>query len=236
MAFIIDHLKRLLLFLIVVVCFIPLCTASSSTIQVYVVPFLSLTDTDSDGSFAHPYSSLQEALDHIERQYHHGIDIIQKTTINLYPTHYFVNTIHIRRAHSHIRLTTMNGKDATFYEKLSGQEHIHRRLSRAIISGGVRVTNWTLISGNTYSAIVPTLTFVTQLFINNERIVRTRVPTNFSDYLYYAASLNDSSMVRYGFQYQPGQFDYKSLTDAMVVIYHSWTESHHYIDHLSPRK
>jgi parallel beta-helix repeat protein len=30
----------------------------------------------------------------------------------------------------------------------------------------------------------------------------------------------------------PGQFDYKSLTDAMVVIYHSWTESHHYIDRL----
>jgi hypothetical protein len=41
-------------------------------------------------------------------------------------------------------------------------------------------------------------------------------------------------MGRYGFQYVPGQFDYKSLVDAMVVIYHSWTESHHYIDHLIP--
>jgi parallel beta-helix repeat protein len=28
----------------------------------------------------------------------------------------------------------------------------------------------------------------------------------------------------------PGQFDYKSLVDAMVIVYHSWTESHHYID------
>jgi hypothetical protein len=58
------------------------------------------------------------------------------------------------------------------------------------------------------------------------------VPTNYSDYLHYAAPLNDSTQARYGFQYVPGQFDYKSLADAMVVVYHIWTESHHYIDRL----
>jgi hypothetical protein len=96
------------------------------------------------------------------------------------------------------------------------------------------VTGWTQVSGNTYSAVVPSSLFVNQLFINNQRIVRTRIPMNHSDYLHYAAPLNDSTMVRYGFQYQPGQFDYKSLVDAMVVVYHSFTESHHYIDRLIP--
>ncbi len=93
--------------------------------------------------------------------------------------------------------------------------------------GGVPVTGWIQISGNTYSAVVSS-----SIFINNQRIVRTRVPTNFSDYLHYAAPLNDSSQVRYGFQYMPGQIDYKSLTDAMIVVYHIWAESHHYIDRL----
>jgi len=196
--------------------------------ELYVVPFLSMSRND--GSFDHPYSSLQQALDHIEREYYNESQKEKTTTIYLYPTQYFVPSISIRRAHSHIRLTTMNDSFANFYDI----KHSHRRLTRAVISGGVPVTNWTSIGNNTYTAVVPELTFVTQLFINNERIVRTRVPTNFSDYLQYAAPLNDSKMVRYGFQYQPGQFDYKSLTDAMVVIYHSWTESHHYIDHLIP--
>jgi hypothetical protein len=66
--------------------------------------------------------------------------------------------------------------------------------------------------------------FVNQLFINNQRIVRTRVSTNFSDYLHYVASMNDSIMSRYGFEYSPEEFDYKSLVDAMVVIYHSYVE------------
>ncbi len=50
---------------------------------------------------------------------------------------------------------------------------------------------------------------------------------NQTAYLQYAASLNDSNLASYGFQYVPGQFDYKSLSDAMVVVYHSWTTSHH---------
>ena len=39
-------------------------------------------------------------------------------------------------------------------------------------------------------------------------------------------------MGRYGFQYVPDQFDYKSFAGAMVIVYHTWTESHHYIDRL----
>jgi parallel beta-helix repeat protein len=200
--------------------------------QLYVFPFTSFFGNDSDGSLEHPYSSLQQALDHVERNYHHDKTSIRKTTINLYPTHHFVNTIHFRQAHSHTRLTTMNSADISTYTHIAVQEYAHRRLPTASISGGVLVTGWTKVSGNTYSAVVPQLTFVNQLFVDNKRIVRSRVPMNHSDYLQYAANLKDPNQARYGFQYVPGQFDYKSLADAMVVVYHSWTESHHYIDRL----
>jgi parallel beta-helix repeat protein len=203
-----------------------------SSKQLYVVPFPSLLGNESDGSFTHPYSSLQQALDHIERDYYQGITTVNGTTINLYPTHHFVGTIHFGQAHSHTRLTTMNITDTVAYEELAAREHTHRRLSTAVISGGVPITDWTQMSGNTYSAVVPSLSFINQLFVDNQRIVRTRVPMNHSDYLQYAGQLNDSSQARYGFQYVSGQFDYKSLVDAMVVVYHSWTESHHYIDKL----
>jgi parallel beta-helix repeat protein len=209
-----------------------LCSTSSSFTQLYVVPFPSLVGNNSDGSLAYPYSSLQQALDHIERDYYKDFAATRSTTINLYPTHHFVKTIRFGQAHSHTRLTTMSAVDTAVYTKLAAQEHTHRRLPTASISGGVPITGWTHVSGNTYSAVVPSLAFVNQLFINNQRIVRTRVPTNYSDYLQYAASLKDSTQARYGFQYMPGQFDYKSLADAMVVVYHSWTESHHYIDRL----
>jgi parallel beta-helix repeat protein len=205
----------------------------SASTQLYVVPFPSLLPNDiANGSRAYPYSSLQQALDHIERQYHRNINSTQITTINLYPTHHFVDTIRFTQVHSHTQLTTMSSADTDWYATLAAQEHTHRRLLTASISGGVLVTGWSQVGTNTYSAVVPPSIFVNQLFVNNRRIIRTRVPMNQSDYLRYAAPLNDSTEGRYGFQYAPGQFDYKSLADAMVIVYHSWTTSHHYIDHL----
>jgi hypothetical protein len=200
--------------------------------ELYVVPFSSLFSNISDGSFAHPYSSLQQALDHIEREYHQSMTLIRRTTINLYPTYYFVDTVRLGQVHSHTRLTTMSADDTDVYAKLAACEHTYKRLPAATISGGVLVTGWKQTGPNTYSAVVAPSMFVNQLFINNHRIIRTRVPMNQSDYLQYAARLNNSTQARYGFQYVPGQFDYKSLTDAMVIVYHSWTESHHYIDRL----
>jgi len=126
----------------------------------------------------------------------------------------------------------MTLENANLYKTLAAGKHIHQRLKTAIISGGVPIIGWTQINNNTYSTVVPSSYFISQLFVNNQRIPRTRVPMNYSDYLHYVAPLNDSSTVRYGFQYAPGQFNYKSLTDAMVVVYHSYTESHHYIDRL----
>ena len=211
------------------------CMISSKSTQLYVVPFPSLLD-DGDGSLTHPYSSLQQALDHIKHNYHHDLlTSTYRTTINLYPTYHFVNTIHINQIHSHMRLTTMNDNDIDFYKELAAREHTHRRLATAIISGGIPVTDWILIGNNTYKSIIKQSIFVNQLFVNNKRIVRSRIPTNHSEYLQYAAPLNnDSIKVHYGFQYVPGQFNYTSLVDAMVVIYHSWSTSYHYIDRLIP--
>ncbi len=221
-----------LLLLIISGSLIILCSSSPVSTQLYVVPFPSLIGNDSDGSLTRPYSALKEALHYIERNFYQDITTIRRTTINLYPTHHFVNTIRFTQAHSHTRLTTMSAAHTVLYENLTSREHTHQRLTTAIISGGVPVTGWIQVSGNTYSAVVSPALFVNQLFVNNQRIVRTRVPMNHSDYLQYAAPLNDPTKARYGFQYVPGQFDYKSLADAMVIVYHSWTESHHYIDRL----
>ena len=208
--------------------------ASAISNDLYVVPFPLLISNNNDGSLAYPYSSILQALDHVQRNYYHRINLKNRTTIYLYPTYHFVNTIRFTQAHSHIQLATMNNAEVKFYEKIIAQEYSHPRLTTAIISGGVKVSGWTQVSGNIYSASVPSLTYVNQLFMNNQRIVRTRIPTNYSDYLHYVAPLNDSIQARYGFQYAPGQFNYTSLVDAMVVVYHSWTESHHYIDQIIP--
>jgi hypothetical protein len=205
---------------------------TSLSTQLYVVPFPTLLGNDADGSLIHPYSSIQQALDYIERNYHHDIAAMRQTTINLYPTHHFVSTIKFDQAHSHTRVTTMNTEDTAFYDQLTVSEHTYQRLPTASISGGIPVTGWTSVGNNTYKAVVTQPIFVNQLFVNNRRIVRTRIPMNQSEYLQYDAPLQDPNQARYGFQYAQGQFESWPLEDAMVVVYHSWTTSHHYIDQI----
>ena len=205
---------------------------ASSSSDVYVVPFPSSAENNEDGSLARPYSSLQRALDHVEDKYHGQVMSSHRTTIHLYPTHHHVGTVRLRQAHSHIRLTTMSVKDASFCRRRLSREHARHRLSRASISGGLPITNWTSTGANLYKATVTAPVFVNQLFVNNRRIARTRFPTDPSEYLYYRAELPDPGQARYGFQYAAGQFESWPLEDAMVVVYHSWTTSHHYIDNL----
>jgi parallel beta-helix repeat protein len=211
-----------------------LATKPSASSPLYVVPLPLRIGEERDGSLRYPYSTLQQAMDHIERAYNRDTEAVTRTTIQLYPTHHFVDTIRFGQAHSRTRLTTMSTSHATMYDDLAVPASTSRRLSRASISGGIPVTGWTHVNDNTYSATVSGPIFVNQLFVNDRRVVRSRVPMNPADYLYYAAPLPDPNQARYGFQYVPGQFDYKSLSDAMVVVYHSWTTSHHYIDHLIP--
>ena len=127
----------------------------SASNQLYVVPFPLLLDNySSDGSLAHPYSSLQQAMDHIERHYSRNRTSEERTTINLYPTHHFVDTIRFGQVHSHTRLTTMSSSDTNRYANFTIQDHTHRRLPVASISGGILVTGWNAMGPNTYSAVV----------------------------------------------------------------------------------
>ena len=209
-----------------------LTTKPNVSHQLYVVPFPLRVGEERDGSLRYPYSTLQQAVDHIERTFNRNTGKLVTTTIQLYPTHHFVDTIRFGQIHSRTRLITMSSAHATMYDDLAAPTFSPRRLPRASISGGIPVTGWTRVNDNTYSATVPEPIFVNQLFVNDRRVVRSRVPMNPADYLYYAAPLPDPNQARYGFQYVPGQFDYKSLADAMVVVYHSWTTSHHYVDRL----
>lgn len=130
----------------------------------------------------------------------------------------------------------MSVQDVSFIRKRLAREHARQRLPRASISGGMPITNWTAAGTNLYQATVTAPIFVNQLFVNNRRVVRTRYPSDPSEYLRYAAELPDPSQARYGFQYAAGQFESWPLDDAMVVVYHSWTTSHHYIDRLDTMK
>ena len=226
-----ETLRACVLILLTVVCAGNTALSKQSCVssELYVVPFLSFPVNGSDGTLMHPYSSLQQALDHVARGYDYKQDSRCLTRINLYPTRHFVGTIRFDHPHSRIRLTTMSTGHATLYRA-------QHPLSSASISGGIVVTGWNDMGNNTYSAVVSSPIFVNQLFVDDHRVVRTRVPTNPVDYLRYAAPLSDPDQALYGFQYAPGQFNYTSLTDAMVVVYHSWTTSHHYIDRLITAK
>ena len=99
----------------------------------------------------------------------------------------------------------MKTEDTALYEKIVTSKYTHRRLRTASISGGIEVTGWTAIGDNTYKATVPSTMFINQLFVNNQRIPRTRVPMNQSNYLQYETPLKEPSQAHYGFQYAPGR-------------------------------
>ncbi len=92
----------------------------------------------------------------------------------------------------------MSAEDTDFY-----QEHTHQRLPTT----SILVVEYRS-PVNMFSATIQQPVFVNQLFVNNQRVVRARVSKDDSDYLQYATPLKDPSQARYGFQYQPGQFDY----------------------------
>ena len=215
--------------------------ASSVSTQLYVIPQAEHSGGGSFQPLQHlVYSSLQAALDGVELMRSlHQLQPEQAVTISLHPSRHFVSDIRLTSAHSQVRITSMTQHDQQRFSSLLNPQRRHHRQQQqqqqpamASISGGLAITNWTKAGPNLFTAVVPSHVTVTQLFVNDRRVVRSRVPVNQSEYLQYAAPLNDTDQARYGFQYVAGQFDYPELSDAMVVVYHSWTTSHHYIDRL----
>ncbi|MBI2300673.1 MAG: right-handed parallel beta-helix repeat-containing protein [Armatimonadetes bacterium] len=113
---------------------------------------------------------------------------------------------------------------------------------RPVISGGRRITGWRRGEGNLWVADIPEVKAGTwyfhQLFVNGARRTRARTPN--VGYLYTGdvlAPINRGNPweakhpSHHGFVYRNNDLTtWHNPADAMVVIYHSWTTSIHYLD------
>ena len=189
------------------------------------------------------FPTIEAALTYIEQQ-RSSTDggLTAHVTVHLYPTTHVLTDgpLRLTTAHSHLRLTTMT---PSLQRRLLHPSHVlSRSVDRATISGGIAfpASNWTRVGkSNVYTTPLPRHVTgpVNQLFTGNgQRIPRTRLPLDYSDYYHYNHSLADQQQARYGFVYSEGQFNLSDadLSNCMVVVYHSWTASRHYVDRVYP--
>ena len=228
--------------------------ASSLPMDVYVVPpdiplspFVNLASAfhSSHPSLPRPwpvFSSIEAALSSVERtRLTADATASTRVIVHVYPTthHLMSGPLHLTTSHSNLHLTTMS---PDVQRRLLHPSHPpHGATARATISGGIPfpAVNWTRVGrSHTFTSPLPRHVTgpVNQLFTGSgQRIPRTRLPLNLSDYYHYNHSLADEQQARYGFVYSAGQFEHMSAADvsnAMVVVYNSWTASRHYIDRL----
>ena len=78
------------------------------------------------------------------------------------------------------------------------------------------------------------LSCVTQLFVNDRRARRSRLPTD--GYFTYEKGLDNRTDLAYrAFVYRAHQFDNITLSDTTeFIVYHSFTTSRHYLDRVFP--
>lgn len=120
---------------------------------------------------------------------------------------------------------------------------------RPVISGGRSIGPWQKGDGPLWTAAIPAVKAGTwyfhQLFVNGERRTRARTPNQ--GYLYTEDVLapidrskvwSDPTMpAMRGFRYREGDIAaWRNPQDALIVIYHSWTTSMHFITERDPRE
>ncbi len=119
---------------------------------------------------------------------------------------------------------------------------------RPVVSGGRPITDWHKGAGALWTAEVPGVKegrwYFHQLFVNGRRRTRARTPNQ--GYLYtedILAPINrakwyDSDILaKRGFIYRGNDIAaWKNPQDALIVIYHSWTTSVHFITDRDPGK
>jgi hypothetical protein len=82
-----------MLFFLIIIQFVPSTTLTfQHSKQLFVVPFPLLNQHDSNCSEIQSYLSIQETLNHVQREYRRSTDPI---TIHLYPAQYFVDTVQL---------------------------------------------------------------------------------------------------------------------------------------------
>jgi hypothetical protein len=104
---------------------------------------------------------------------------------------------------------------------------------RPVLSGGVRITNWTVDGSGRWVAELPAVRegtwHFTQLFVNDQRRWRPRMPA--SGYYQIAGELEPSGQAKGGgvdrFQFagQEIREDWVNLNDVEVLAFHSWSMS-----------
>lgn len=122
------------------------------------------------------------------------------------------------------------------YAAADGQQPIH--------SGGRTITGWQPAGGQVWQAVVPGVKegrwYFHQLFVNGQRRTRARTPNQ--GYLYTEGILapfkrehwSDPKMVaKQGFVFRDQDIRrWRNMQDALVMLYHSWTTSIHFITDL----
>lgn len=103
---------------------------------------------------------------------------------------------------------------------------------RPVLSGGTRITNWTVGGDGRWRADLPAVReqgwHFTQLFVNNQRRSRPRVPE--SGYYQIAGELSASDdslggVDRFQFNAEQIRPDWANLNDVEVLAFHSWSMS-----------
>ena len=106
---------------------------------------------------------------------------------------------------------------------------------RPLISGGRRITGWEKHDANIWKTTLEDVQsgrwYFTQLFVNGHRRVRARTP---NDGFFRVAGFPDGGgNIPYNtpsrrFAYRAGDLDpgWAHLTDAKVIVYHFWTDTH----------
>lgn len=119
---------------------------------------------------------------------------------------------------------------------------------RPVISGGRPIAGWRQGEGPIWKAVVPGVKegkwYFHQLFVNGQRRTRARTPN--VGYLYTegvlapidAAKWYESEIpAKRGFLFRDRDIKrWANFQDALIVIYHSWTTSIHFITELDPKE
>jgi hypothetical protein len=119
---------------------------------------------------------------------------------------------------------------------------------RPVISGGRSIAGWKAGDGHLWQTTIPEVKqggwHFHQLFVNGQRRARARTPNQ--GFLYtqdilapfdHATWWNKDLLAKRGFVYRDADIRrWRNFNDAIVVIYHSWTTSTHYVTDLDEAK
>jgi hypothetical protein len=122
------------------------------------------------------------------------------------------------------------------------------KAERPVISGGRPIPGWQKGDGPLWKAVIPEVKagqwYFHQLFVNGERRTRARTPN--AGYLYTAGVLAPFDHAKWyegnieakrGFRFRDNDVKrWAHFDDALIVIYHSWTTSVHFIKELDPKE